>query len=670
MSNGSRNKDQTISFTGYVIITALFAFCAHHIQPTDDFLRVAKGLSALMAILCFWELLKEAPNIAHNTLLRIRARRPSDNHGSAGFMTVRHTKKLGLYKAAGLFLGACAKTGRPIFYELITHAVTFARTGGGKTINHVITNLLHYAESIFVIDLKGTLALTTMQARRIKHGHDIIIVNPARLFKDRLKEYFCYNPLILVIDAWQKGQSDPETLKDVITKAQGIGLQLIPEAKGDNKYFYNGQRDMVIFLIVYLCTLCSEAEATLSNVLSILRNDRKMNEALATALCHDEILSGDLAEMAEDLLETKHSEDKSGHWQSFKKGATQVLNIYASSGYLAECTSKCDFRFFDLKIKKATLYLIADPNRMEVFGPWLSLLTWCAVQEMVEYETQRPPGKGISRVLFLLDEVSNMRVHGLISRLTELREYGLSMWFFLQSHAAFIKTYSKEDLDILLDQCEFQYYMGIASYKMAELTSKFLGMMTVITEQFQLGNAHSDPVSVSTGEKGRALKTSDEFIQSKKGTLCIVGEPAMEVDNVNYGEIWPLKKWQGQNPFFKKKLKKRTRIKLKYYHNIFTRFKRRTKVTFYRKVRKKCDWNTLPFRLIKLYRILLFVLPLASGYIYIQINGMPHMLWEYNSQGNHRVNCQYVRFNGATYHYVPDCPFIAFIHLHDYQSQP
>tara|TARA_B100001989_G_C24538325_1_gene465899 strand:- start:1520 stop:2401 length:882 start_codon:yes stop_codon:yes gene_type:complete len=293
---------------------------------------------------------------------------------------------------------------------------------------------------------------------------------------------------------------------------------------------------------------------------------------------------------------------------------------------------------------------------------------------MVEYEMQRTPGKGISRVLFMLDEVSNMHVQGLIRRLTELREYGLSMWFFLQSYAAFIKTYSKEDLETLLDQCEFQFYMGIASYKMAELTSKFLGMMTVITEQFQLGNVHSDAVSVSAGEKGRALKTADEFIQSKNGTLCIVGEPPIVVDHVHYGEMWPFKKWQGRNPFFKKKLKKRTRIKLRYCRNIFTRFERRAKVVSYRKARKKMDWDMLPFRLIRLYRVLLFVLPLSYGYIYTHIHGMPHVLLEYTFQRNYRHvvyrDCRYVGFHGAKYHYVPGCPFIAFIHMDKYQNQP
>ena len=537
---------------------------AYKIDPSTEPMKWLQLACVISAGYGTFEILRNLPNIAYNRLLRRRAKKASKNHGSADWMTYTEAKRLGLFKTDGLFQGADAKTGSPVFYDLKTHGITFGSTGSGKTIYHGIPNLLHNDISALVTDLKGTLACTTKNARETKHGHEIIIVNPANLFTDILGISACYNPLILVIEAWEKGQQDPEKLKDVIAFAQDIALRLCPPPKkaGENIYFYNGQMELITFDILYWCTLNTPEQAILSNVLALIQSDAKMEEALIIASCSD-VLKGDLARMAEELLDVKQAKNND-HWRSFRKGAVQALNIFSASGHLAENTSKCDFRFHDLKKKKLTIYLVADPNRMKIFAPWLSLLSWCSVQEIVLYETEQPYTEATKPVLFLLDEASNFRIDGLISRLTEVREYGIRMWFFLQSLAAFKKAYSQDELDILLDQCEFQHYLGIASHKMADLVTKTIGNQTLITEQFQLGHTHSDLVTINTGEMAQSLITSDEILRSSNSLLCINGQAPMEIQPVSYAEVMPWKTWQGINPFFGKKFKAKTRIRLKY----------------------------------------------------------------------------------------------------------
>lgn len=512
-----------------------------------------KELCLLIAIVGGLKTALLSLDFAHNLLLRIYALKPSDKYGSARWATKKDHKRYGQFKTKGLFIGVCVHTGRPLFFRGETHGLILSPAGGGKTANFFIPALLHDGDhSMVVADLKAALACVTAKTRRKRHKQETYFLNPAGIAQDRLGPAARYNPLQILKDSWNEGR-----LQDLITDAQTIAYQLLqePPQSGENTYFRNGSRSIMVFCMLYLVTQESNKTATLSDVLKMLRNEAQLKEALILASCSD-LIKGDLADIAHDLLSKTEDDDKR-QWGPFREGAVQSLSAFSTSGWLAESTSTCDFRFADLKKKKATVYLIADPTRMRVFAPWLGLLGWCALTELTRCRSKK-------QVLFLFDEAANFKVEGLVAKLTELRGYGCRVWFALQSLDAFAKVYGKDDLQTLLEQCECQVFFGIQSYKTAELISKTLGNTTVKADNFSLGHALIDPVLFSVGEHARPLLTPDEVRGFHDAVILIRGQPPIRALKVGYHEVRPWNNWADIDPMYGKKFKGKARVILRY----------------------------------------------------------------------------------------------------------
>ncbi len=492
--------------------------------------------------------------VIHNMMLRKQAYKTTTQHGSAAWAGANMLKRLGMHRARGIFLGALAENGKPLFHDLVSHALLVSPSGGKKTVSYMIPTAMHHNGSMIIADLKGTIACITAFIRKKIHKHTIYILNPAGLFKKILGESARYNPLILVIDPWLSGQH-----ADVITMARNIALQLLPDSKAsgnsDNAYFRKGSRKLLVFCIVYLVTHDTK-NANFSTVLKLLEDDALMEDALEIAFCSD-ALSGSLARMAKSLRRILHQQGQNNHWGSFTEGAEQVLSIYSADGWLAENTSTCDFRFADLKHEKATIYMISDPARMDVFAPHLSLLGWCVVQEMMLGETG-------NHVLFLLDEASNFRIHGLISRLTEIREYKLSVFFAIQSLEAMEQTYSKQDVEILLDNCECKIFTSLASYKVSELVSKTIGQETLLNIAHQPGHSRHDAVTQTTSQSGSPLARPEDLLRYDEAIILLRSQPPILAHKVGYNEVSPWRDQAGINPYYGKKYKGRIRMRLKY----------------------------------------------------------------------------------------------------------
>lgn len=550
---GNQMRPQKPSLLKNLSLTALFGTIAYAITPVTVDLLCLQYFCLFVAFLGAFNTLLLILDFIRNLLLRWYALKPSDKYGSAHWATEKDHKRYGQFKTKGLFLGVSANSGRPLFFSGETHGLTLSPAGGGKTVNFFIPALLHLGDMPMIVpDLKGTLACITKRTREKRHKNKIYCVNPARLFEDRLGTPARYNPLQILMDSWKGGH-----LEDLITDAQAIALQLLtePPQSGENTFFRNGGRMIIVFCLLYLVTRENDKAPTLSDALKLLRNETLLKEALHVASCSD-MIRGDLADIANDLLAKVEQNDKR-QWESFREGAVQALSAFSTSGWLCESTSACDFRFFDLKEKKATVYLIADPTRMKVYAPWLGLLGWCALTELTRCQSKK-------QVLFLFDEAANFKIEGLTAKLTELRSYGCRVWFALQSLDAFAKTYGKDDLQTLLEQCECQQFFGIQSYKTAELISKTLGNATVKADNFNLGHVMIDPVLFSVGEHARPLLTPDEVRRFRDCIILLRGQPPIHALRVGYHEVMPWKKWAGIDPMFGKKFKGKTRLVLKY----------------------------------------------------------------------------------------------------------
>ena len=473
--------------------------------------------------------------------------RPSTRSGSAGWATQKEIRKARLYKHDGFFAGMHVKKG--IFCNIESSGLVLSPAGGGKTVSFVVPALCHNALSMFVPDLKGTLACMTAKLRKKIFGHKVLCVNPAGMYQKILGIGARYNPLQILIDDWE----DSELHDQLVSDAQSIAKQLHPDPTtlGENQYFRNGARKFLTFAFLYLVTISKTA--TLANALSLLCDTDRLKEALEEAQTTD-YLNGDLSRLATDLL-TKFKSADDRQLESFREGAVQALDSFSPSGTLAECTSTCDFRFADMKKELLTVYLIADPTRMTYYAPWLGLLSWCALTELIRYQN----GKS---VCFLCDEITNFKIEGLPSLLTLAREFKIKIWLIVQELEQWAHVYGRESLETLLSQTEVKIIMGTRSYKTCELISNMLGEATLKVKNHSLGKSVFDEAASSTQEMSRRLYTADEVRRTNKTILFVRDQRPVLLDPIGYHEAKPWSKWVGLNPLYGKPFKSKIRLRI------------------------------------------------------------------------------------------------------------
>ena len=648
-------QQQPTSIPARIVFAALFYYVATLIEPNSDEMAFLQGLLYVIAALNGWKVVRELPNPIYNWFKRRRARQASDRHGTARWADKKEISAGGMHEADGLFLGASAYDGKPIFQHGEGHWMVYAPTRSGKSRNLVMPNILHHRGSMLIADIKGELwDVTAAPCKRI-HKNTLIRLDPAGLKNADYGIPARYNPLSRIIEPWLSGMH-----KDVIVKTRMMVLQILPEPTGasENTFFRNGSRKAMTFAVVYV-VIIHEHGATLSKVVALIQDSMAMQEALQIAQCWD-VLSGDLARMAKDLLRTLESKD-SHHWESFCEGAVQVLDIYSDSGHLAETTSACDFYFRDLKEKDCKIFEIVDPTRMHVFAPWLGLLHWCALDELLSVKSNKD-------VILMLDEASNFRVSGLVEKLTLLAGYHCRAIVVLQSFSAFEKTYSKQDLEILLDQCECKIWMKVQSYNVASMLSKSLGSATQITEHYHTGHDYRDLVRDNLGEIPRSLMTADEIMRTHYTIIQLRGKYPILAETVGYDAVKPWNKWAKPNTLYgNKPFISKTRIKLDYpsrawWATCFGLIKRKPIVIWYRRIKQKRDWSILPFALIHTVRALLMIAPILALWWIIESYGNPHVLWEYTYRGTQhshvKETCTYIGFDSRKTRFGPDCPLI------------
>ena len=482
--------------------------------------------------------------------------RPTTRAGSAGWASPKYLKKK--FKSRKGFLAGLIKKNVPLFIDFESSLLVLAPAGVGKTVRFVIPALCHNPMNMIVCDLKGTLAVMTGKLRSKVFRHKVLYLDPAGKYRNIIGKSSSYNLLQILIDDW----ADPRKHEFLFDDAEAIALQLYAEPPngGENQYWRSGARKFMVFAFIYLVTRTQGA--TLSKALALLSDlDRlitALNETKALT-----ILEGDLANLARDILKKTENGDPK-QIESFREGAVQALGVFRASGSLAKCTEKCDFRFADLKKKQKglfrrkkgmTIYLLADPARINVYKPWLGLTMWCALTEI----TRAPQGEP---VCMLGDEICNFKIVGLPSFLTLLREFGVRMVLILQELQEWANIYGRESLQTLLSQTEAKIIMGVGGGDSAKIISDMLGEETVKAKNYNLGKSFFEPVTRSVSETSRRLKTPDEVRRTEEHIVIQGKERPMRLIPVGYHEVSPWKHQVGINPLYGKKFKGKTKLKL------------------------------------------------------------------------------------------------------------
>lgn len=570
---------------------------------------ITAGLFAMGALVCVSYLAHVFLKVAR----LIRALLPRRRDASARWLTKKDIIKAGLHKANGLFLGIVE--GVPIFVANGVHGLLVSPARKGKTTSLIMGALcFDIGMSRIVTDLKGELAYQTAKLIALLHGHRVIIVNPAHKFG---LENARYNPLVIILDDLKFAP------QDAMADCWSLALQLIPPAPGGDRdpFWPNGTRKLLVFVVIALCVLRGSREANLPRVFEIL-GDNDAFERLLIEASESEELAGELANLAHNIASTWDENPK--HFESFREGAVQALVAFGPSGRLAPSMTECDFRFCDLKREKVTLFLLCDYSRMDVFAPWLGVLIWAALKELVRSDDSTP-------VQFLLDEFTNYRLPGLPNALTALGGYGVRVWMVIQEPEEVVRAYGREALSTILSQTDVKQFFG-ASHETSKLVSDMLGEEDITSETFGMGAAPGETPNLNIARSRQSLETPDQIrrLPEDEQILFIKNLPPAKGLKVGYHEVDPWRDQVEPNPLHGG---------APYLGEVKLRIRGgRAKVT--RAGIRKIVENRRPRlrpALIALLGTVPFLPLLGLGLAIATVItlGWPHLLWEYTETGSY-----------------------------------
>jgi len=414
------------------------------------------------------------------------------------------------------------------------HGLVCAPARKGKTTAFVMPALCHdIGASRLVADMKGELAFQTGKLCAEKHGHRVVILNPAHKFA---LGNAAYNPMRIILDDLE------EAREDAIADAWSMAGQLHPQAPGGDRdpFWPNGTRRILAFLIVALCALREEWEATLPRAYEVLCTNKELNKLLLEA-CASEQLGGEIATLAASIKATRDANPK--HFESFREGAIQSLMAFGPSGRLAPSVERCDFRFRDLKREKMTIFMVCDPSRMDVFAPWIGLLVWAALKEIIREDNAVP-------IQLLLDEFTNYKLSGLPGMLTALGGYGVRCWMVVQELEEIARVYGREALATVLSQSDVKQFFGVASLETAQQVSRLLGEVELQGENFALGQMIDDLPGLSVAKTRLPLMTPDQVrrLPDDEQIVIVKNLRPIRALKVGYQEVGPWRSDVQPNP--------------------------------------------------------------------------------------------------------------------------
>ena len=368
------------------------------------------------------------------------------------------------------------------------HLLTIAPTRSGKGAAQIVPNLLAYAGSCLVLDIKGeNFAITGKHRAALFEGAKVFRFAPFEQTTDR------YNPLDFIrVD--KGGLPNSYTFDD----ARLIAEMLIP-AKAKEEFWDTEARNLLTTLLLYVGTRYAppDPRRNMREVTRLLfRTPDPEKESAASGPLFDKTLT-DISEEAALTGNIVLEALVTGFREHEPKVRSNVLSTCRSemmiwlSERLQTATECSDFQFSELKASMCrpaadnpaptTLYVIIPPEYLREYRTILRMMVGLAAVELTregEWTGKQAEGWRTNPpcpVLFLLDEFPSLGyMTPIVNGLAYLAGYGVQIWTFAQSLGQLKGLYA-ENWDSFIANAGAACYFGVTDPDAAELISKQLG---------------------------------------------------------------------------------------------------------------------------------------------------------------------------------------------------
>lgn len=460
-----------------------FLYWFHHGEATHvmKWVRISAGISAAICL---------APG-----LLFIPLKKRS-LYGDARFATRAEIAKAGLFGDTGLIVGKVGR--RFLMFDGMQHAIVSAPTRSGKGVGIVIPNLLHWPESVVVLDIKQENWNITSGYRSM-HGQACYLFNPAA--SDHRTHR--WNPLGYL-------SPDPDFRIDDVQK---IANMLFPDKQGTDIIWTATPRSLFLGIVLYLAETF-EKPLTIGQVLRETLEDgdgaRYFQDLITNRAASDRPLSQACIRSLLTYASISSDNTRAGVMTGFRSSLELWMNPLIDAA-----TSANDFDLREIRKRRMSVYIGVTPDNLERLAPILNLF----FQQLLDLNLRELPGQNKAiryTCLLLMDEFTAIgRIAVLSKGIGFIAGYKIRMMPIIQSPSQLVEVYGKEAARTFAvnHALNVVFPPKASDTETARDMSEWLGYQTVKATSVSKGKGpfNRKPASTSTSDQKRALMLPQEI---------------------------------------------------------------------------------------------------------------------------------------------------------------
>lgn len=412
------------------------------------------------------------------------------------------------------------------------HAIMIAPTGRGKGVGFVLPNLLHFAGSAVVLDVKGENFQKSSIHRQKGLGNKIWYFSPfdyvdmpameEKPTPGRVTRTHRFNPLQRIADM----ASTDEQYTALNTLAD---LFLVVE--GDNaKGFYQAGKRLFVASCLYAI---EQGRPTLGYASEVMGGGGRRADSYRA-----------FADQTSIPIVSRTFNEMAGETQ---KIVDSYISVIMGAGFelwsdpsVGRATSESDFDFSTFRKEAQTLYISVQAEHLKTLAPLIRLVFADAIASLQRAE---PGPDEPHSVMFLMDEFDQLGRQPLVLQsIKTIRSFGGRFFIISQSIAGLDSPslYGEADRRSLLAGAGIQIFMTPQDDRTADVLSQALGKRTItsISESQSRVRELDDSANVSRRSEERALISPSELLRFPLDKVLILaeGQYPIKADHIRYYE--------------------------------------------------------------------------------------------------------------------------------------
>ena len=452
-----------------------------------------------------------AGSLVSGLLLYWVATRKPPLHGAARFAKAREIRRNGFRGHEGIVLAK--KSGRYLIFEGNEHIIVEAPTRSGKGVGIVIPNLLSWAGSTVVLDVKRENYDATA-GFRAKHGQAVYLFNPT----DPEGRTARYNPLAYI------DRTDPD---QVIIELQKIATMLFVAPERGEPFWTDSARTAFVGVGAYLAQ--ADGLFTIGGIYRLMTTGD--TRGYFRGILDDPGLR--LSRACRNAL-ADFTSGADNTFASIVQTVTSKLSLWLNPRVDA-ATEESDFDLRELRTRPMSVYLGVSPDELDRVAPVDRRL----FQLLIDlYVRGLPSDRRAIQGLVLRDECARLgRAQVIASAFSYVAGYGMRLLPVIQSRSQLRAVFGEHVADEIVANCGVEVAFTPKELRVANELSERIGYVgqEAVTKSLTIHGLLANR-SKSMSDHRRALLLPQELMQFPSDELLLLrgGMPPIRANKIRY----------------------------------------------------------------------------------------------------------------------------------------